>query len=77
MKNNGIKIGLWNGIQLRENSMKLLAVYTYKEQPIYEFIYKSLYNNYFGYYRNVLSKAQTSTITATYNRVVKKTYDFT
>ena len=57
--------------------MKLLAVYTYKEQPIYEFTHKSLYNNYFGYYRNVLSKAQTSTITATYNRVVRKTYDFT
>ena len=72
MKNNGIKIGSWNGIQLKENNMKLLAVYSYRNQDIYKFIYKSSHNGYFWYYRNEVSIAQTSVIAATYKRIVRK-----
>ena len=67
-----MKIGSWNGIQLKENNMKLLAVYSYRNQDIYKFIYKSIHNGYFWYYRNEVSKAQTSVIAATYKRIIKE-----
>ena len=77
MKNNGIKIGSWNGIQLKENNMKLLEVYSYRDQAIYKFIHKSICYKYFGYYRNLVSKAQIYEINTAYKRVVRKTYEFT
>lgn len=52
--------------------MRLLAVYNYRNQDIYKFIYKSIPNGYFWYYRNEVSKAQTSVIAATYKRIVKE-----
>ena len=41
MQKNGIKIGSWNGIQLKENNMRLLKVY--HSAWVFKFIYDTGY----------------------------------
>ena len=43
MKNNGIKIGSWNGIQLKENNMKLILTYKSNLSITTWFNYKHTY----------------------------------
>ena len=59
-------------VEFKEKDMRLLVVYSYRNQDIYKFIYKSIHNGYFWYYGNEVSKSQTSVIAATYNRIVRK-----
>ena len=51
--------------------MKLLAVYKYRDQAIYKFIYESIRNGYFWYYKDEVSYSSTDASGNNYKRVAR------
>ena len=72
MKNNGIKIGLWNGIQLKKNSkgsyMTLLKMY---QHHTYTYIFKFIYDSGYLYTTDNLVIGSTNSSLFGYLKVTK------
>ena len=70
MKNNGMKIGLWNGILFKRNNMKLLNVYK-SNFLVSSFIFKFIHKKAYLYTtRNKLTYG-TNTAVHSYKKVLK------
>lgn len=72
MKNNGMKIGLWNGIRFKRNNMKLLETYVYEYTAMYKFIYPFNTTGYIWKPEYSLTESNTPTLHYLFNKVRKK-----